>query len=229
MIHKERTVQRRARAHRADAADGFVDHRYLGRKRIALRDARAKTGSRTSSSICSSRAPRKRTAAQIAEADRRGRRRAQRVHRQGVHLLLRQGARRRPADDDRAARRPLPGVGVRPGRNRSRAPGRAAGNLAGRGHARRFHPRPVQSEVLGRPSAGAADFRLGRDRQRDQSRAAGLLHGRPLPRGPGLYRGGRAWSITSGWSHDCARLFGGVSGDGTLRADQPRRRTAPWS
>ena len=77
------------------------------------------------------------------------------------------------------------------GRNRSRAPGGAAGNLAGRGHSRRFHPRPVQSEVLGRPSAGAADFRIGRDRQRDQSRTAGLLHGRPLPRGPGLYRGGR--------------------------------------
>ena len=146
--------------------------------------------------------------------NRRGRRRAQCLHRQGIHLLLRQGARRRPDDGDRTARRHLSRVGLRPGRDRSRAPGRVAGNLAGRRYSRRFHPRPLQPELLAGPSAGVADFRLGRDRQRDRSRTAGLVHGRALSRGPRFHRGGRAWSITTSWSPIAQRLFGAVAGDG---------------
>ena len=45
-----------------------------------------------------------RTALEIADGVRRGRRRAERVHREGAHLLLRARARQRPADGGRAAR-----------------------------------------------------------------------------------------------------------------------------
>ena len=52
---------------------------------------------RTSSSTCCSRAPDAAHALEISARDRGGRRRDQRLHRQGVHLLLRAGARRGPA------------------------------------------------------------------------------------------------------------------------------------
>ena len=50
--------------------------------------------------------------------------------------------------------------------DQARAAGRVAGDFPGRGHARRFHPRPLQPEILGGPSAGAADRRQCRDGDR---------------------------------------------------------------
>ena len=137
--------------------------------------------------------------------DRCGRRRAQRLHRQGIHLLLRQGPRRRPQDGDRAARGHLPRIGVRSRRNRARAPGRDPGNLAGRGHARRFHPRPLQPGFLEGASAGAADFRLARHRQHFRSRGGGDRSWRSAiaPSASSFRRPAR--SITTRW---CASASG---------------------
>ncbi len=80
-------------------------------------------------------------------SDRRSRRRAQRLHRQGIHLLLRQSLGRGPRTGDRYPGRHFSRLAVRAGRNRPRAPGGAAGDLAGRRHARRLYPRSFQPET----------------------------------------------------------------------------------
>ena len=114
-----RRSARRARSHRRTAGGGLVRRTVLpgglrvvteamptvrsvtfgiwvGR-RLARRGRLARRRARTTSSTCCSRAPQRRDALEISVGDRRGRRRDERVHRQGVHLLLRAGARRRPA------------------------------------------------------------------------------------------------------------------------------------
>ena len=86
--------------------------------------------------------------------DRRRRRRAQRVHRQGVHLLLRA---RCCASTCRWRSTCSPTSSSHSrfdrGGDRARAHGDPPGDLAGRGHARRLRPRPVQPGVLAGPSA----------------------------------------------------------------------------
>ena len=146
--------------------------------------------------------------------DRRRRRRAQRVHRQGVHLLLRQGARRRPADDHRAARRPVPATrcSTRPKIDRERqvvlqeisqaedTPDDFIHDL--------FNLKFWEGHPLALPIFGSVATVNAIDRE--------LLVSFMADR----YRAGRVFIAAAGMvDHqrlvdDCARLFGGVSGDG---------------
>ena len=134
------------------------------------RDPAPARAARTSSSTCCSRAPRRASALDISVGDRRGRRRDQRLHRQGVHLLLRAGARRRPAAGDRRASATWsPSSLITPSRRRGRARRDPRRDRHARRRPRRRGPRPVRrrrssaTRPLGRPILGTVESIDGAD------------------------------------------------------------------
>ena len=88
-------ARRPARRHRADGRRPLGQHRRLGRRRLARRDADPARLLALPRAPAVQGHPRALGAGHLGRA-RRGRRRVQRVHRQGVHLLPRPGARRGP-------------------------------------------------------------------------------------------------------------------------------------
>ena len=106
------------------------------------------TAARTSSSTCCSRAPGAVGAGHLDRA-RRGRRGVQRLHRQGVHLLPRPGARRGPAACGRRARR----HGHQLGDHRRGRRGRARRDPRRDRHARR-RPRRRRAQPVRRAGVG---------------------------------------------------------------------------
>ncbi len=118
---------------------------------------------------------------------RRGGRRVQRLHRQGVHLLPRAGARRRPAARGRRARRHddrLADRGVRRGGRARRHPRR---DRDARRRPRRRRPQPVRRAGVGQRSARPPDRRHDGVDHDDQPRAGAAVLPTPLP--PGQHGG----------------------------------------
>ena len=132
-----------------------------------------------------------------------------------------QGARRAPAAGAATCSATSSCIRVRPGGDRARAHGDPAGDLAGRGHARRLRPRPVQAGVLARASAVAS-------RSAARRRPCGPLQrdGLPrLPRGPLPSRPGAASALparcgTTSWSRSVQRRSADSAGTGAA-VDQP--------
>ena len=85
----------------------------------------------------------------------------------------------------RPARRPLPALALRRRRDRPRAQGRPAGDLAERGHAGRLHPRPVQPALLARSIRSASRCAAPRETVQGLARQRlPRLPRRPLPARP---------------------------------------------
>ena len=97
---------------------------------------------------------------------RRRRRRPERLHREGVHVLLRAGARPRPGDGGRPPRRHAAALGDPHGGPRRRAAGDPRGDQHARGLARGPRARPVHRDAVAGPSARPADPRHARRRSR---------------------------------------------------------------
>ena len=102
------------------------------------------------------------------ERDRLDRRRVQRVHRQGVHGLLRQVRGRARARRIRRARRHAPPLEVRAGGDRAREGRDRRGDEHVLRHAARLHRRPLRLAPLRRPAARLGHHRLeGHGARRD--------------------------------------------------------------
>ena len=109
-------------------------------------------------------------------AVRRGRRRRERVHRQGVHVLLRARARSRPRDGGRPPRGHAAAQRDPQGRPRRRAPGDPRGDQHARGLARRRRARRVHRGALAEPPARPPDPGHRRDdRERHPGAGEALL------------------------------------------------------
>ncbi len=109
----------------------------------------------------------RRSALDISAAHGRGRRRAERVHRQGVHLLLRAGARRRPAAGHRRAVRHGHQLADRAQGRRRRARGDPRRDRHERGRPVRPRARGVRRAAVRRHPARPADPRHRRLDQLD--------------------------------------------------------------
>ena len=115
----------------------------------------------------------RRDALEIAAVDGRGRRRDERLHRQGVHLLLRAGARRRPAARGRRRLRHGHVVAADERRRRERAGRDPRGDRHARRRPGRRRARRVRRRAVRRPPARPA-------RHRHASRASRALSRAPL-------------------------------------------------
>ena len=167
-----RSRQRPSSPHRADDARALGQHRRVADARVAARDATSAAASRTSSSTCSSRARRPRSAEDIAQAiDSIGGQLDAFTAKEYAsyyikvldeHLPL---ARRHPL-----RHRPPPGLRAR--RHRAREEGHPRRDQDGRGHARRSRPRALHAGVLGGSPAGPADSRHAARRSSRSTRDA---------------------------------------------------------
>ena len=138
---------------------GSRDEAPLARRRLALPRAPAVQGH-----------PAARRAGHLGR-DRRGRRRDERVHLQGVHLLLRAGARHRPAARGRRGLRPGHLLGHPGRRRRVRARRDPRRDRHARGRPDRHGPRPVRPGALRRRPAGPAGARHASSRSRRSAAA----------------------------------------------------------
>ena len=142
-----------------------------------------------------------RSAQDIARGVRRRRRRPERVHREGVHVLLRARARPRPATRGRPSRRHAAALGDPFGGPRRRAAGDPRGDQHARGLARGPRARRLHRDALARPPARPPGPRHGRhDRGRHPRLGATASTG-------GTTSPGTSWSrrpATSG-TRTCSR------------------------
>ena len=122
--------------------------------------------------------------------DRRDRRRVQRLHRQGVHGLLRQVRGRAPRRRARRARRHAPQLEVRARGDRAREGRDRRGDEHVLRHAARLHRRRLRRAPLRRPAA-----RLGHHRPQGDGPRRDARHVLRLPRPAGTSR--RGWSSAS--------------------------------
>ena len=174
----DRPARRPAGHHRVAAVRPVGRARHLGRRRLAGRGPRRTPAPRTTWSTCCSRAPAAHRAGDL-RGDGRGRRRAERLHRQGVHLLLRAGARRRPAAGHRRAVRHGDQLADRAQGRRRRARGDPRRDRHERG-------RPVRPGARGvrRRSCSATPRSAGRSSARSTPSTRSPATGSPSTTGP---------------------------------------------
>ena len=125
---------------------------------------------------------------------RRGGRRGERVHRQGVHGVLRAGARPGPADGGRLPLGHAAALGAAGGRPGRRTPGDPRGDQPARGRSGRPRPRPVHRDAVARSPARPADPRHQAEHRGGGARSGSAL----LPQA--LRRRGTWWSWPPGTS-----------------------------
>ena len=160
-------ARRPAGHHRVAAGRPVGGARDLGRRRLAGRGPRPRRGH----ALPGAPAVQGHRAAHRAGdlgGDGRGRRRAERVHRQGVHLLLRAGARQRPAAGHRRAVGHGQQLADRAAGRGRRARGDPRRDRHERGRPVGPGPRGVRRAAVRRHPAGPADPRHGRLDQLDQ-------------------------------------------------------------
>ena len=186
-----RPAQRAAGRHRAAGRRPVGQHRRVGRRRLARRDGDA------ARLLALPGAPalqghRGAVRARHLDRPRRGRRRVQRLHRQGVHVLPRAGARQRPAPGDRRARRHDHQLAAHRRGRRGRAGRHPRRDRDARRRPGRRRAQPVRRAGVGeRYAAGPLDRRHGRlDRVAQPGPGAPLLRP-PLPAREHRHRGGR--------------------------------------
>ena len=119
------------------------------------------------------------TARDISDGDRRDRRRVQRLHRQGVHGLLRPLRGRVPRRRARRPRRHAAQLEVRSGGDRPREGRDHRGDEHVLRHAARLHQRGVRGGPLRRPAARVGHHRAEGDDPRRDARHVPLLR-RPV-------------------------------------------------
>lgn len=154
-----------ARRHRNPPVRALGDLRYLGARRLARRDPDARRRHPLSGASALQGHPAAQRAGHLRR-HRRGRRRDERVHRQGVHLLLRAGARHRSAAGHRRRLRHADRLGDRRGGRGRGARCRPRRDRDDRGRPGRLCARPVRPHHARRHPARPSGPGHRRHRQR---------------------------------------------------------------
>ena len=220
-------LQRHPRAHGADAAGavGLVLRHVRGR--LALRDRRDRRHRpfRRAHVLQGHRAAPDR--ARHLGRDRRDRRRVQRVHRQGVHGLLRQVRRRHARRRARRPRRHAPQLTIRPRGDRPREGRHRRGDEHVLRHAARLHRRRLREPPLRRPAARPRHHRHEGDRpRRDAARRS--RRSSTAGTGPSAWSSASAARIGDGLDERLEELLGSIEPreTGLPEPVRDRRRTA---